>query len=100
MERNSFLPAWLDLLSDAALLRLSGPAVFARGQTYAMGGAIETLTDAALLPGEQAALQAVVQGTQPYQTRAWIDEDDELDGECDCPHAQDGYFCGSSLISL
>ena len=99
MERNSFLPAWLDLLSDAALLRLSGPAVFARGQTYAMGGAIETLTDAALLPGEQAALQAVVQGTQPYQTRAWIDEDDELDGECDCPHAQDGYFC-KHLVAL
>ena len=41
MERNSFLPAWLDLLSDAALLRLSGPAVFARGQ----GGLLDVAVD-------------------------------------------------------
>lgn len=86
-------PQWLPLLSDDALVRLSGPAVFARGQTYASSGAIESLQTPALEPGEQAAVQALVQGTQAYQVRVCIDADDELDGECDCPHAQDGNFC-------
>lgn len=94
-------PSWLPLLSDAALRQLSGAAVFARGQAYAASGAIETLEEPAPAPapGEQAALQAVVHGTQAYQVRAWIDEDDELDGECDCPHAQDGNFC-KHLVAL
>ena len=92
-------PPWLPLLSDAALRQLSGTAVFARGQTYAASGAIETLEEPALAPGEQAALQAVVQGTQAYQVRVWLDEDDDLDGECDCPHAQDGNFC-KHLVAL
>ena len=56
-------PQWLSLLSDDALRRLSGPAVFARGQTYACSGAIESLQTPALEPGEQAAVQALVQGT-------------------------------------
>lgn len=86
-------PSWLPLLSDAALRQLSGPAVFARGQTYAASGAIETLEDAEPAPGEQVALAAVVQGTHAYQVRVWIDDEDDLDGECDCPHAQDGNFC-------
>lgn len=91
--------SWLPLLSDAALRQLSGPAVFARGQTYAASGAIETLEDAEPAPGEQVALAAVVQGTQPYQVRVWIDEENDLDGECDCPHAQDGNFC-KHLVAL
>lgn len=93
MTSHAPRPAWLPLLSDDALRRLSGPAVFARGQTYASSGAIESLQTPALEPGEQAAVQAVVQGTQTYQVRVCIDADDELDGECDCPHAQDGNFC-------
>ena len=99
MDPSAEAPEWLSLLSDAALQHLSGPAVLARGQTYAASGAIDTLDSPALAPGEQAALQAVVQGTQPYQVRVWIDKDDELDGECDCPHAQDGNFC-KHLVAL
>jgi len=99
MGRPTASPAWLPLLSDAALRHMSGPAVFARGQIYAASGAIETLESPALAPGEQAALQAVVQGTQAYQVRVWIDEGDDLDGECDCPHAQDGHFC-KHLVAL
>lgn len=83
----------LKQLSDAAVTRLSGPAVFARGTTYAASGAIEILPDAPLEPGECAALQAVVHGTHPYQVRVWLDEEDGLDGECDCPHAQEDNFC-------
>lgn len=90
---------WLSALSDRALMELSGPAVFARGQTYASSGAIKKLHTPPLEPGEQAVLCAVVQGTQSYQARVWIDADDELDGECDCPHAQDGNFC-KHLVAL
>ena len=90
---------WLALLSDGALRHRSGAAVFTRGQTYAAGGAIETLDTPAPRRAEQAALQAVVQGTQPYQVRVWVTEDDDLDGACDCPHAQDGNFC-KHLVAL
>ena len=93
MTSCAIRPAWLPLLSDDALRRLSGAAVFVRGQTYASSGAIEELHTPELEPGEQTALCAVVQGTQTYQVRVCIDADDELDGECDCPHAQDGNFC-------
>ncbi|WCM94264.1 SWIM zinc finger family protein [Acidovorax sp. NCPPB 2350] len=92
-------PSWLAHLSDAALQRMSGPAVFGRGRTYAASGAIETLQESPLRPGEQAALAAVVHGTQAYQVRVWIDADDELDGACDCPHAQEGNFC-KHLVAL
>lgn len=84
---------WLPLLSDTALRQLGGPAVFARGQAYAASGAIQALEDAEPVPGEQAALAAVVQGTHAYQVRVWIDGEDDLDGACDCPHAQGGNFC-------
>ncbi len=86
-------PQLLSALSDSALKSLAGTAVFGRGQTYARGGAIQ---DPELSPpkaGEQVALSAVVQGTQPYQTRVWVDDSHRLHGECDCPHADDGYFC-------
>lgn len=91
--------AWLQQLSDSALTRLSGSAVFPRGQTYAASGAIDTLADAPPQPGEQAALQAVVHGAQAYQVRVWIDDEDELHGACDCPHARDGNFC-KHLVAL
>lgn len=80
-------------MSDAALRDLAGAAVFGRGQTYAASGAIEGADIPPLEPGEQMALAAVVRGTQPYRTRVWIDDDGDIDGDCDCPHAEDGYFC-------
>lgn len=86
-------PQSLSALSDSALKSLAGSAVFGRGQTYARGGAIQ---DPELSPpkaGEPVALSAVVQGTQPYQTRVWVDDSHRLHGECDCAHADDGYFC-------
>ncbi|MDA8522211.1 SWIM zinc finger family protein [Acidovorax sp. NCPPB 4044] len=92
-------PSWLSCLSDAALQRMSGSAVFGRGRTYAVSGAIETLEASAPRPGEQAALAAVVHGTQAYRVRVWIDADDELDGACNCPHAQEGNFC-KHLVAL
>lgn len=92
-------PSWLRLLSDPALTQLSGPSVFARGKTYAASGAIEALADVALRKDEQAALQAVIQGTQAYEVRVWVDADSALDGACNCPHAQSGNFC-KHLVSL
>lgn len=86
-------PIWRAALSDAALRDLAGAAVFGRGQTYAGSGAIEDADIPALEPGEQMALAAVVRGTQRYETRVWIDADDQVDGDCDCPHAEDGHFC-------
>lgn len=86
-------PQLLSALSDAALKSLAGTAVFGRGQTYARGGTVQDPELSGPQADEQVALSAVVQGTQPYQTRVWVDDKHHLDGECDCPHADDGYFC-------
>lgn len=84
----------LSALSDSALLVQAGPSVFDRGQTYASSGAIRNPTIPPLEPDEAIALEAVVQGTKPYHTRVWVDvHDGLLSGDCDCPHADDGYFC-------
>lgn len=93
MAPSNARPDWLRLLADGALRQLSGAAVFARGQAYAGSGAVESLQSSLPEPGEPAAVQAVVVGTQPYQVRVCIDDADDLDGECDCPHAQSANFC-------
>lgn len=85
---------WLQGLSDAELMKLASPTVFARGQTYARSGAIQQPHIPALDADEHIALEATVLGTQPYQTRVWISKlDERLAGDCDCRHAEDGYFC-------
>lgn len=35
---------------------------------------------------------AIVRGVSPYHVTLWIKED-ELDADCSCPHAYQGYFC-------
>lgn len=80
-------------LSDALLRNLAGAAVFARGQTYASGDSVQ---DAELsFSGDEKTitLQATVEGTQPYSVDVVVTENDDVEGDCDCPHAQDGYFC-------
>lgn len=85
---------WFAALTDVALSAHAGPSVFARGQTYARSGAVRAPEIPPLEPNEAIALEAVVQGTQPYETRVWIDVNDgTLSGDCDCPHAHDGFFC-------
>lgn len=91
--RPELLPNWQAALSDAALRDEAGAAVFARGQTYAASGAVQEAELAYLEQGARIALRATVMGTQPYGCDVLVDEDDEVTGDCDCPHAQDGNFC-------
>ncbi|WP_027014763.1 SWIM zinc finger family protein [Comamonas composti] len=93
MTSTSDPSAWLELLSDKALCKLSGVAVFERGQDYAASGVIESIKTGKSATAEQAVMQAVVHGTQAYQVRVLIDDAHELDAECDCPHARGGNFC-------
>ena len=85
-------PSPVDLaksLTDAALREASSDAIFQRGRAYASSGAVEvTSEDAEPSP----ALHAQVRGTEDYSTSVWVDED-EVTGACDCPHAQEGWFC-------
>ena len=81
--------AWADALSDASLKEASSAAIFRRGQTYAASGAVE-VTEEAPLP--EPSLSAQVMGSETYSTEVWI-EDDALAGICDCPNAEEGWFC-------
>jgi tetratricopeptide (TPR) repeat protein len=82
-------PSWWTALADAALERASSAAVFQRGQSYAAAGAVRVLGEDAL---PEPALRAQVVGSQVYATELRI-EDDSIAGDCDCPHALDGWFC-------
>lgn len=80
---------WTGVLSDASLKDSSSDAIFRRGQTYAASGAVEVMTED---PLPEPALRAQVIGTEAYSTEVWI-EADLIAGTCDCPNAEDGWFC-------
>lgn len=83
---------WAAALSDAAILEEAGPAVFKRGQTYAASGAVQE-TELSYPAEGGVSLCATVMGTEPYTCEVLVTPTDELVGDCDCPHAVDGYFC-------
>ncbi|MBI2319352.1 MAG: SWIM zinc finger family protein [Betaproteobacteria bacterium] len=84
------VPAALaNALSDIALQRASSAAIFRRGRTYASSGAVEVLAEDT---NPTPAIHAQVTGTDIYTTDVWI-EDEEATGSCDCPNAEDGWFC-------
>jgi hypothetical protein len=78
-----------DLLSDVALIRASSPKIFERGKTYASSGAVSIVAEEA---EPRPSIRAEVAGTQLYSTSVWIDEGEPV-GSCDCPNADDGWFC-------
>lgn len=80
---------WVRALSDASLRQASSAAIFQRGKTYASSGAVEVVGED---PLPEPALHAQVSGTDIYTTEVWI-EDDAVAGSCDCPNAEDGWFC-------
>jgi hypothetical protein len=90
VESEETWPAeWLEAISDASLIKASSSAIFARAKGYANSESIE-ITDEAPYP--EPTLWAQVLGTHRYETSVWI-EADRIAGECDCPNAQDGWFC-------
>lgn len=91
--RSPHLPDWRHALSDAHLSRRAGINVFARGQTYAASSAVQEAELAYPQDGACIELRATVMGTQPYACTLQVSGEDALAGDCDCPHAQDGYFC-------
>jgi uncharacterized Zn finger protein len=81
--------SWNLALTDAALKESSSSAIFSRALAYAKDGSVLVIEED---PMPEPSLRAEVMGSQPYTTEVWI-EDDELQGECDCPHAEEGWFC-------
>jgi uncharacterized Zn finger protein len=80
-------------LSDTTLRDLAGDKVFARGKAYANSGAVQDLEELPPTPDHLLGAQATVYGSEAYSTEIWWLPDDDLGGDCDCPHAQDGFFC-------
>jgi uncharacterized Zn finger protein len=69
---------------DGDLRRLAGARSYERGVGYV--GAVGDLDE---LPD---GVVAVVHGTEPYRVRL-RDSGGSLDGDCTCPHSQEGAFC-------
>ncbi|SHN28940.1 SWIM zinc finger domain-containing protein [Rhizobacter sp. OV335] len=80
---------WAAALDDSALRRASSSAIFQRGKTYAGSGAVDVTEEER---GDSPSIRATITGTSPYATEVWI-EDGEVGGDCDCPNAEDGWFC-------
>jgi uncharacterized Zn finger protein len=95
-EHHAAWPAlWNLALTDAALKEASSAAIFSRALSYAGDGSVKVIEED---PMPQPSLRAFVHGSQAYTTEVWI-EDDALEGECDCPHADEGWFC-KHLVAL
>lgn len=70
-------------LDEAMLCELAGDKVFARGLQYHRKGAVEKISV------RDDAYCAQVIGSEVYRTRLHWNEG--LDGDCDCPAAEDGF---------
>lgn len=76
-------PPMLFTFQESDLLELAGDRVFQRGRGYFDAGAVEDLERRA------GRYHATVMGTHAYRTSlGW---DGGLDGDCDCPAADDGF---------
>lgn len=82
---------WREATADHALRALAGAKVLERGQAYASAGAVQALGHE--IEAGSLRVRAVVAGTHDYQVELTLAPDGELDADCDCPHAADGYFC-------
>lgn len=82
-------PALLDALSDGALEGASNSAIFKRGRAYAQSDAVQAVEQE---DGPVPAARATVMGTRPYEVEVWVHEG-MVGGRCDCPNAEDGWFC-------
>lgn len=70
----------------AALRKIAGEKVFARGEAYCRDGNVE------LLAVESGRVLAKVAGTDDYRT-ALRGRGTDIDGECTCPAFEDWGFC-------
>jgi tetratricopeptide (TPR) repeat protein len=75
-----------NLISRATLGNLAGNAAFQLGEQYFAAGAVGALS------ASQEDISARVKGTRTYRVELRI-EDGALTGVCNCPRADDGYFC-------
>ncbi len=74
-----------ELITPTTLEKLAGKAAFQRGREYFSNGAV------GLLRITETKIFAKVEGTEAY--RIELRAGDELDYDCTCPRAADGYFC-------
>ena len=75
-----------ELITSATLEDLAGTTAFRRGREYFSDGAVGPLRIM------ETKIAARVEGTEIYRVEL-RDGDDELDHDCTCPRAADGYFC-------
>lgn len=78
------MPALSFEISD--LETLAGPKVFARGHQYFVSNRVQPIA----MSTERAV--AHIAGSSLYKTTLYFDHG-ELDVDCTCPHAEDGFFC-------
>lgn len=74
------------LITRSTLKNLAGATAFARGEDYYTSGLVGDVRDT----GDN--ISARVEGTESYRVQLW-NENDELEYDCTCPRAADGYFC-------
>jgi uncharacterized Zn finger protein len=74
------------LITPNVLKNLAGVTVFARGEAYYEDGRVGPLRETG------RKIDARVEGSETYHVEL-RDERESLGYDCDCPNAEDGYFC-------
>jgi hypothetical protein len=90
--RDDLPKSWRKKMSDALLTELASPAVFARGVAYFQQRKVALQQDGG------GSVRFHVEGAETYVTDLHF-ADDELGGECTCPHAADGNFCKHAVAA-
>ena len=73
-------------LSQQQIRELAGAGTFERGEQYASGGRVISLTV------NGGMITALVQGTEVYEVKLW-QRGKKLQYSCTCPFAVEGAFC-------
>jgi uncharacterized Zn finger protein len=76
-----------EFLSRQLLLDYAGSGSFERGEKYFNSGSVFGLEE------YQGKVLAKVSGTHDYRVKLWVEDEDEIGYDCNCPFAGEGNFC-------
>jgi uncharacterized Zn finger protein len=82
----NYSPMFNKLITPNVLKNLADATVFARGEAYYEDGRVGPLRETG------RKIDARVEGSETYHVEL-RDEGESLGYDCDCPNAEDGYFC-------
>ncbi|KAM3096633.1 DUF6880 family protein [Phormidesmis sp. 146-35] len=81
------MSSFSNILTAARIKQLADSGSYQRGEAYFRQGHVHSVVE------QGSSIVAEVEGSETYQVEFWLEEDNELGYQCDCPVGVDGWFC-------